>query len=134
VAEADTCRRYVVPALYEAGWTEGQIQEERGVDLAAPADAAGNPEADPLDLPCYAAFNAPLRTRRERAERVKRGHQDFFDRFGPHARAILDGLLEKYAEHGPDRLKLPDGLKVPPISDHGRTQARLPRHWAACRS
>lgn len=27
--EADTCRRYVVPKLREAGWTDEQIAEQR---------------------------------------------------------------------------------------------------------
>jgi len=27
--EADTCRKYVVPQLYAAGWTDDQITEQR---------------------------------------------------------------------------------------------------------
>jgi type I restriction enzyme R subunit len=27
--EADTCRRYVLPKLYEAGWTDDQISEQK---------------------------------------------------------------------------------------------------------
>lgn len=27
--EADTCRQYVVPGLYAAGWTDEQIAEQR---------------------------------------------------------------------------------------------------------
>ena len=46
--------------------------------------------------------------------------KDFFDRFGPEARAILEELLEKYAEHGDAQFVLPDVLKVPPISGHGQ--------------
>ena len=33
------------------------------------AEEAGQPDADPFDLLCHLAFNAPLRTRRERAQR-----------------------------------------------------------------
>jgi type I restriction enzyme R subunit len=32
---------------------------------------------------------------------------------------ILHELLEKYAEHGTAQLKIPDILKIPPISDFG---------------
>jgi len=32
---------------------------------------------------------------------------------------VLGALLEKYAEHGIEQLRLPDVLKVPPISEHG---------------
>ena len=39
--------------------------------------------------------------------------------YGPEARAVLDELLEKYAEHGTAQFAIPDVLKVPPISDRG---------------
>jgi type I restriction enzyme, R subunit len=42
-------------------------------------------------------------------------------RYGPEARAILNDLLEKYADHGVTQLRLPDVLKLPPISDRGNT-------------
>ena len=93
---------------------------ERGVNFEALADAAGQPAADPFDLLCHFAFNAPLRTRRERAQRLKSEGKDFFGRFGPEARAILEELLEKYAEHGDAQFVLPDVLKVPPLSAHGQ--------------
>jgi len=92
---------------------------ERGIDLVRLGEVAGSPDADPLDLLCHLAFNAPLRTRRERAGRLARERQDFFERYGPDARGILAELLEKYAEHGLEELKLPDVLKVPPISERG---------------
>lgn len=92
---------------------------ERGIDLTKLGEVAGRPDADPLDLLCHLAFNAPLRTRRERADNLARGHEDFFDRYGPEARQILGELVQKYADHGLEQLKLPDVLKVPPISDHG---------------
>ncbi|MDO9586223.1 MAG: type I restriction-modification enzyme R subunit C-terminal domain-containing protein, partial [Syntrophales bacterium] len=34
--------------------------------------------------------------------------------------AILEELLEKYAEHGDAQFVLPDVLKVPPLSAHGQ--------------
>lgn len=93
--------------------------EERGINFNELADAVGQPEADPFDLLCHLAFNAPLRTRRERAERLKRDRKDFFDHFSPEARAILEELLEKYAQHGTAQFVVPDILKVPPISERG---------------
>ncbi|MCO6439352.1 MAG: DEAD/DEAH box helicase family protein [Phycisphaerae bacterium] len=92
---------------------------EKGIDFEQLAELTNAPDADPFDLLCHVAFNAPLRTRRERAERVRTGRQDFFDQYGPEARSILEELLEKYAEHGPGEFKLPDALHVPPISSHG---------------
>ena len=93
--------------------------EERGVSFTELAEATRQPEADPFDLLCHLAFNAPLRTRRERAQRLKSERKDFFDRYGPEARQILDELLEKYAEHGNAQFVLPDVLHVPPLSGHG---------------
>jgi type I restriction enzyme R subunit len=93
--------------------------EERGIDLAELRTAAGRPEADPFDLLCFVAYGGPLYTRRERAERLRRQKADFFDRYGPEARAVLDDLLDKYVEHGMAQFALPDLLKVPPISTRG---------------
>ncbi|MGO9611735.1 MAG: EcoAI/FtnUII family type I restriction enzme subunit R [Dissulfurispiraceae bacterium] len=94
--------------------------EERGVSFSGLAESLNQPEADPFDLLCHLAFNAPLRTRRERAQRLRAERKDFFDRYGAEARQILDDLLEKYAEYGDAQFVLPDVLKVPPISTHGQ--------------
>jgi type I restriction enzyme R subunit len=93
--------------------------QARGVSFDYLAEAAQQPEADPFDLLCHLAFNAPLRTRRERAQRLRSERKDFFEQFGPEARAVLDDLLEKYAEHGHAQFVLPDVLQVPPVSSHG---------------
>jgi len=93
--------------------------EEKGINFDEMAESTGQTDADPFDLLCHVAFNAPLRTRRERAERLKKDRKDFFDQYGPEARSILEELLEKYAEHGTAQFKLPDVLQVPPISGHG---------------
>jgi type I restriction enzyme, R subunit len=95
------------------------LLEERGISFEALRDATHQPEADPFDLLCHLAFNAPLRTRRERADRVRKEQQAFFAQYGPEAKAILNALLEKYAEHGTAQFAIPDVLKVPPISDYG---------------
>jgi len=96
-----------------------QRLEERGIDFDSLATAANQPDADPFDLLCHLAFNAPLRTRRERADRLKKEKKNFFDQYGPEAKAILNDLLEKYAEHGTAQFILPDVLHVPPISERG---------------
>lgn len=92
---------------------------DRGIDFDDLAQAAGQPDADPFDLLCHLTFNAPLRTRRERADRLKKEKKDFFDQYGPQAKEILAELLEKYAEYGTAQFVIPDVLKVPPISDRG---------------
>jgi len=92
---------------------------ERGIDFAVLASATNQPDADPFDLLCHVAFNAPLRTRRERAEALRLEKKGFFDQYSPEARAILNDLVEKYAEHGTAQFLIPDVLKVPPLSEHG---------------
>jgi len=93
---------------------------ERGIDFAELAEQAEQPDADPFDLLCHLAFNAPLRTRRERTTQMRATKKDFFDRYGPEARAVLEDLVEKYAEHGDTQFRLPDALKVPPLSRRGQ--------------
>jgi type I restriction enzyme, R subunit len=93
--------------------------EERGIDFDQLRTSSNQPEADPFDLLCHLAFNGPLRTRRERADRVKKEEKRFFEKYAPEARSILADLLEKYAEHGAAQFVIPDVLKVPPISDRG---------------
>jgi len=95
---------------------------ERGIDAGHLAEAAGCLDADPLDLLCHLAFQKPLRTRRERAEHLRRGHADFFDRWSAAARGILNELLDRYTEHGPEEFRIPDALQVPPLTEHGNPQ------------
>jgi type I restriction enzyme R subunit len=95
------------------------LLKERGVDFDALAAALNEPEADPFDLLCHIAYSAPIRTRRERADRLRQDERAFFERYGADARAVLDDLLEKYAEHGMTQFAIPDVLKVPPISERG---------------
>jgi type I restriction enzyme, R subunit len=97
-----------------------QSLAERGISFDELAEAAQQPDADPFDLLCHLAFNAPLRTRRERAQRLREDRKDFFERYSPEARQILDEMLDKYAEHGDAQFVLPDVLKVPPVSEHGQ--------------
>ncbi len=92
---------------------------EKGIDIETLAEAVDKPEADPFDLLCHLAFNASLRTRRERASRMKQEETTFFERYGPAAREVLDAMLDKYAEHGSVLFKLPDILQIPPISGWG---------------
>ena len=93
--------------------------EERGISFGELADATGQAEADPFDLLCHVAYNAPLRTRRERAELLKRQKEDFFEKYSPKAREVLEDILQKYIDYGSAQFEIPDILKVPPISGRG---------------
>jgi len=92
---------------------------DRGIEFDELVKQTNKPEADPFDLLCHVAYNAPLRTRRERADRLRKDRKDFFEKYGPDARAVLDDLLNQYTEHGVAEFSLPDVLKGPPISNRG---------------
>jgi len=96
-----------------------QALEDRGISFDELVNAANQPEADPFDLLCHVAFNAPLRTRRERAELLRKDKKNFFDKYAPEARQVLAEMLEKYIEYGTAQFQIPEILKVPPISERG---------------
>jgi len=74
-------------------------------------------EYDAFDLLCHVAFDQPPLTRRERAERVKK--RNVFGKYGDKARAVLEALLDKYAETGIESLESMEILKVEPIRHLG---------------
>jgi type I restriction enzyme, R subunit len=93
--------------------------EDRGVSLDHLLRASGRPETDPFDLLCNLAYNSPLRTRRERAERLTKEEKDFFTKLRPEARQILKEVLRKYVEYGTTQLDDASVLKISPISNYG---------------
>jgi type I restriction enzyme R subunit len=93
--------------------------ESRGISFEQLAEATGQSDADPFDLLIHVAFNAPLRSRRERAEAVRREHKDFFDTYVPQAREVLDYLLDKYTDHGVAQLTDLHILEMPDMPVRG---------------
>lgn len=91
---------------------------EHGVLLEALTEYAGR-DYDPFDLICHIVFDRPALTRRERAENVKK--RDVFTRFGGQARAVLEALLDKYADQGVDALGEIEILKLEPFPEMGTT-------------
>ncbi len=90
--------------------------ESEGLPLAKIIQELGK-DLDPFDLICHIAFGAEPLTRRERADRVKK--RDVFTQYAGKARAVLDALLDKYADQGV--LNLDDGkvLTIPPLDGLG---------------
>lgn len=74
-------------------------------------------EFDPFDLLCHVAFDQPPLTRKERANNVKK--RNYFAKYGDQAHAVLDALLEKYADSGLLNLEDINVLKISPIKDFG---------------
>lgn len=93
---------------------------QRGIDYDKLAKAVNQPEADPLDLLLHVAYNAPLLSRRERAQALKSKRANFFNAYTPAAREVLDVILDKYADYGFKELQDWDVLlKVEPLKDKG---------------
>jgi type I restriction enzyme R subunit len=94
----------------------------RGIDPDHLAHVTHHEEADALDLLLHVAYNAPLVTRRERADKLRQKKANFFNTFTPAAREILDILLEKYADYGVGEFdQLPRVLQVSPFDRYGST-------------
>ena len=93
--------------------------ESRGISFEELAEATGQPDADPFDLLIHVAFNAPLRSRLERADTVRREHRDFLEKYGPLARNVLDYLLDKYTDHGVAQLTDLHILEMPDVPVRG---------------
>ncbi|MDP9226070.1 MAG: DEAD/DEAH box helicase family protein [Actinomycetota bacterium] len=119
-------RLYPAAGDLRASWRSSEGRDEvltaleaRGITLAELAERTGLVDADPFDLLVHVAWNGALTSRRDRAARLKREHDDFFTRFQPEAREILEQLLDKYSDHGLDQLDDLHVLELPPLSDHG---------------
>ena len=98
-------KQAVIEEMAAEGLPLTVIVEELGKDL------------DPFDLVCHVAFDAKPLTRRERAENVKK--RDVFTKYGGQARAVLDALLDKYADDGVLNLDDANVLRIPPIDKLG---------------
>ncbi len=117
---------FVDVAEFRHGWAHPDRRAEilneleaKGINVVEAGEAFGNPDADPFDLLCNIAWNSPVLTRKERTAQLRKNAPSFLEEYTEQARQILDALLTKYAEHGPEEFTIPESLKVPPLSDLG---------------
>jgi type I restriction enzyme R subunit len=90
--------------------------EEKGVpvdDLINSVDK----KLDLFDLICHVAFDQPPLTRNERANNVRK--RDYFTKYGEQARAVLEALLDKYADEGIENIESLNVLNVIPFTEIG---------------
>lgn len=92
------------------------LLEEHGVVLENLADEVGKDYGD-LDLIAHIAYDQPPLTRQERANNVKK--RNYFTKYGEQARAVLNGLLDKYADKGITSIENAKILHLRPFSDIG---------------
>jgi type I restriction enzyme, R subunit len=119
-------RLYPSAGALQAAWRTRPGREEvvtalagRGVSLEEAADRLRLDDMDAVDLLVHIAWNGPAITRGQRVRHVRTEHRDFFELFSPQARAVLEDLLDKYAEHGISQLDDLRVLEVPPLDRHG---------------
>lgn len=74
-------------------------------------------EMDIFDMILHCAYDMPPLTRKERAERVKK--RNYFAKYGEQAKAVLEALLEKYADDGIENIESLSVLKVQPFDKFG---------------
>lgn len=78
---------------------------------------AVNRECDLFDIICHVAFDQKPLTRKERANNVKK--RNYFTKYGEKARAVIEALIEKYADEGIENIESMEVLKLNPLSDFG---------------
>lgn len=102
------------------------IQElaDQGVPLQILQQAVDNgSEFDAFDLVSHVAFDQKPLTRLERVNQFKK--RDVFGKYGEQARAVLEALLEKFADHGVQNIEDAKVLELPPFDQFGsKTQIR----------
>lgn len=112
-------------------WSEAERKQaviDELKDLGIPLDALNQavPKSEGLDvfdLIVHIAFDQKPLTRRERANNVKK--RNYFGKYGEQAQAVLEALLEKYADHGISDIEDAKILELPPFDKYGtKTQIR----------
>lgn len=88
--------------------------EEHGIILANLAETVGKDIGD-FDLLCHIAYDQPPLTRQERANNVKK--RNYFTKYGDQARAVLEALLDKYADEGVMAIEDAKILRLDPFTD-----------------
>ncbi len=90
--------------------------EAYGIELPKLAEEVGHDYGD-FDLICHIAYDQPPLTRRERADKIKK--RNYFTKYGEQARAVLEALLQKYADDGVLSIETPKVLKLDPFNAMG---------------
>lgn len=98
-------KQVIIDELAEHGVIWEALREDVGRDL------------DAFDLICHVVFGQPPLTRKERAENVKK--RNYFTKYSGTAKAVLEALLDKYADTGLQELESMNVLKVQPLNQYG---------------
>ena len=105
-------------------WSETDKKEairselaKHGIDLEKLKNDEHMEDVDDFDFIAHVAYDAKPLTRRERAENVKK--RDFLHKYTGAARAVIEALLDKYANEGITEITKTDILKLDPFRRMG---------------
>ena len=106
-------------------WTETErkqaiLDELADENVLIDAVRQANPtleESDIFDGICHVAYGQKPLTRRERVNNVRK--RNIFAKYGPECRAVLEALLDKYADQGILNMENPATLQLAPFSQIG---------------
>ncbi len=118
-------RRFPKFADFARLWTDSDrksdiIDEFKDHDILIEEVRRTNPNlanADVFDIICHVAYDMKPLTRQERANNVKK--RNYFGEYGDQARAVLNALLDKYAELGVRSLEDRNLLRLEPFTQYG---------------
>lgn len=95
----------IIEELMNQGLLIEELKEEVGRNI------------DEFDLICHVAYDKKPLTRAQRVDNVRKSN--YFKKYGEKARAVLNSLLDKYADKGIEDIEDIKVLKVNPISKFG---------------
>ncbi|EES5896379.1 EcoAI/FtnUII family type I restriction enzme subunit R [Escherichia coli] len=90
--------------------------EQQGIIWEVLAEEVGK-DLDPFDMLCHVVYGQPPLTRKERAENVRK--RNYFIKYSEAAQAVLDNLLDKYADAGVQEIESIQVLKLKPFDSMG---------------
>ncbi|MEK8928343.1 DEAD/DEAH box helicase family protein [Escherichia coli] len=90
--------------------------EQLGIIWEVLAEEVGK-DLDPFDMLCHVVYGQPPLTRKERAENVRK--RNYFTKYSEAAQAVLDNLLDKYADAGVQEIESIQVLKLKPFDSMG---------------
>ncbi|HFT9584077.1 TPA: EcoAI/FtnUII family type I restriction enzme subunit R [Escherichia coli] len=90
--------------------------EQQGIIWEVLAEEVGK-DLDPFDMLCHVVYGQPPLTRKERAENVRK--RNYFTKYSEAEQAVLDNLLDKYADAGVQEIESIQVLKLKPFDSMG---------------
>ncbi|RXA00460.1 DEAD/DEAH box helicase [Escherichia coli] len=90
--------------------------EQQGIIWEVLAEEVGK-DLDPFDMLCHVVYGQPPLTRKERAGNVRK--RNYFTKYSEAAQAVLDNLLDKYADAGVQEIESIQVLKLKPFDSMG---------------